>query len=135
MRKRAVTSPAEHERLLRAFLEACQLGDLDELTSLLADDVVSRGDGGGKANAASRIVVGARAVARLYHGLYRQHQGVAESRLAMINGWLSVIIVSGKRLISVIQIRTNDRRIEEINAIVNPDKLGAAAASLGLDVA
>src|SRR3989442_10043389 len=50
---------AEQERVLRAFLAACEQGDIDALVAVLAPDVVAVGDGGGVAPAGRRPVHGA----------------------------------------------------------------------------
>ena len=44
-------TPEEHDRLTQQFFASCVSGDLDGLKSLLADDVVSYHDGGGKLHA------------------------------------------------------------------------------------
>ena len=56
-RSKQVTA-AERDRLLRAFLAAAQSGDLEQLESVLAEDVVVYSDGGGVVSAARRPVVG-----------------------------------------------------------------------------
>src|SRR5262245_60376508 len=53
-----------HRVLLRSFTEAARSGDTAKLAALLADDVVLRGDGGGKALATKRPVIGRMAVAQ-----------------------------------------------------------------------
>jgi RNA polymerase sigma-70 factor (ECF subfamily) len=133
-RKPAVASPERHRELLAAFLAACQQGDLDGLTRLLAEDVVSRADGGGHAAAAIRPVAGARAVARLYRGFARRADPDTRAQILSINGWPSLVLCSGGVLRSVIQIRTDGERIDAIHAITNPEKLARLAGELGLTV-
>ena len=57
--RRGAVSSCKHQRLLEAFLIACQKGDVAALEWLLASDVVSYSDGGGVARAA-RIPVNGR---------------------------------------------------------------------------
>lgn len=135
-RQPATASPERHREMLHAFLAACRNGGLDELMRLLADDVVSRSDGGGKVTAASRPVVGARAVARLYLGLARRLSREADVRIHAVNGWPAAVVAhAAEWLRAVIQIHTDGERIDAIHVIVNPDKLARLARALGLRVA
>lgn len=128
-------SPRRHRELLDAFLVACQRGDLDALTTLLADDVVARSDGGGNATAAKRPVVGARAVARLYRGLWRNAAAGGEVRRHDVNGWPALLLLRDQELGAVIQIHASGACIDAILAVVNPAKLSPLAQALGLRVA
>jgi len=69
---RQPADPAEHQRLLAAFLEAAESGELDRLLAVLAPDVVFVGDGGGLFPTSRRPVVGAVKVARFALGLFRR---------------------------------------------------------------
>src|SRR5215475_13354529 len=53
-----------HRELLRSFSEAARRGATAKLVALLAGDVVLHGDGGGKALATKKPVIGSDAVAR-----------------------------------------------------------------------
>ena len=55
--------PEESTRITQQFLTAAATGDMDGLMALLAPDVTSIADGGGRAGAARRPVVGAAKVA------------------------------------------------------------------------
>lgn len=63
-RPRFDTDPATRRRLTERFLEAGQGGDLDAFMQLLAPDVQLLSDGGGKAKAPLRTIVGVDKVAR-----------------------------------------------------------------------
>ena len=63
-RPRFESSQAQREELARRFFAAAREGDLGALESLLADDVVLQGDGGGKAPAIARTLRGRSRVAR-----------------------------------------------------------------------
>jgi RNA polymerase sigma-70 factor (ECF subfamily) len=58
-RPRFTAAPAEHRRLLAAFVAAARDGDLPRLETLLHADVVAYTDGGGHTRAARRPVAGA----------------------------------------------------------------------------
>ena len=63
-RPRFAVDRERHRALLRSFTEASRGGDQARLVSLLAADVVLHSDGGGKALATKKPVVGSLAVAR-----------------------------------------------------------------------
>jgi RNA polymerase sigma-70 factor (ECF subfamily) len=133
-RRPSPASPALHRQLLQAFLAACEQGDLDGLTRLLADDVLARSDGGGRVTAARRPLVGPRAVARLYRGLWRHHDPLTRAEVATVNGWPALLLRRHDVLGAVITIRVAGDRIDGIDAVVNPDKLEPLARTLGLRV-
>jgi RNA polymerase sigma-70 factor (ECF subfamily) len=132
MRKPATGSPERHRELLAAFLAACERGDLDGLTRLLAADVVVRADGGGKAAATNRPVVGALQAARLYVGLAKRFLAGTTTEIRSVNGWPALVVREDDVLRSVIQLHSDGERIDTIYAVVNPDKLARLAAALEL---
>ena len=56
-------NPETVERITEAFFQAVKAGDMQQLKSLLADEVVLHADGGGKAKAAIQPIEGAHSVA------------------------------------------------------------------------
>src|SRR5207302_2594340 len=63
-RPRFEVSPEEAEQLIQQFEQAVITGNLENLLNLLAKDVVLVSDGGGKARAVLRPILGADRVAR-----------------------------------------------------------------------
>jgi RNA polymerase sigma-70 factor (ECF subfamily) len=112
-----------HERLLHRFLEATRHGDVDGFLALLAEDVVSYADGGGKAFTAGRPISGAANVARYLAGLIRHRPTGMELRLGRVNGEAGVVTYWDGKLHNVIAISADGGRIRGIFFIVNPDKL------------
>jgi RNA polymerase sigma-70 factor (ECF subfamily) len=55
------------DRLLERFLAAADEGDLAALETLLAEDAVMYSDGGGKATAARKPLLGANRIKKLGH--------------------------------------------------------------------
>jgi RNA polymerase sigma-70 factor (ECF subfamily) len=134
-RRTSTGSPERHRELLAAFLGACRDGDLDGLQKLLAEHVVARADGGGRAPAASRPVVGAAPAARLYLGLMRRYGRDVDVEIRPVNGWPALVAREGRVLLAVIQAHSDGERIDALYAVTNPDKLATLAAALGLAVA
>ena len=116
----------EREELAARFFDALRDGDVDGLRELLAADVQMVGDGGGKAPALARSVVGADRVARVlalnFPALLR-----TDVRLepCQVNGQPGALLrdrdgkVGGTLTLDVL-----DGRIQAIRSVSNPDKLG-----------
>jgi RNA polymerase sigma factor (sigma-70 family) len=130
-RKRSNASDQRHRELLVSFVTAVGQGDVDALARLLADDVESRGDGGGYVNAATKPVVGVRAVSRLFAGLAPQIPADLEVRLETVNGWPSALLSAGGVLLAVFQVQVVDDRITRIDNVMNPHKIARVAATWG----
>jgi RNA polymerase sigma-70 factor (ECF subfamily) len=117
---------AEGEQLARRFFEAVAGGDMDGLLGMLAPDVVLHGDGGGKAQAIGKPLVGRQRVSRMLLGLFRRVRSSGASiRLAWVNGQPGAVLydVQG-RVVSVVELEVDGGVVQAINGVVNPDKLG-----------
>jgi RNA polymerase sigma-70 factor (ECF subfamily) len=124
-RPRFSTRREDHERMLAQFMATVVTGDLAGLEAVLADDVVSHSDGGGRVQAARRLVVGKHNVARLWIGLVKKG-GAAPYDVALreINGGPALVLSIGGRVDQVFAIDTDGDRITRIFAVRTPDKLG-----------
>ena len=117
---------AEGEELARRFFEAAAGGDMDALLGMLAPDVVSYADGGGKTQAMEKPLAGRQRVMRLLVGLFRRGRLIgAYIRLAWVNGQPGAVMYDAEgRVISVMELDVADGVIQAIHSVVNPDKLG-----------
>ncbi|ADB53161.1 RNA polymerase sigma-70 factor [Conexibacter woesei] len=124
-RPRFEADPRERDELAARFLAAAREGDVDGLVALLADDAVLVGDGGGKARAIPRPLVGAAQIARALAGFRRiGDTWGAELQPVLVNGQPGVRAVDADgRLLSVLGIDVADGRVQRLHSIVNPDKL------------
>ncbi len=122
-RRRAVTAH-QHRGIVSAFRIACEHGDFDGLISLLDPEVRVRADGGGKARAALRPILGAEKTARYFLGLFHKRfaQEIVEEN---VNGCPGLVGYADGEVHSVMAIAVRDGRITDIWRIVNPDKLHA----------
>ncbi len=116
----------EREELAARFFDALRDGDVDALRELLAADVQMVGDGGGKAPALARSVIGADNVARVLASVFPvlirtevrveprevngQPGGIVRDRDGNVVGTVTLDVLGG--------------RIQTIRSVVNPDKLG-----------
>lgn len=142
--------PAEAARwrqLTSQFLAAAAVGDVAGLERLLADDVVSWSDGGGKVPAGLRPVYGRAKVARLYaaigpamaggrlppalaRALGEILRGGVQTSEAEVNGSPSMLIWAGGELLAVlvpvIDPVVEGGKITALYSVGAPDKLAVA---------
>ena len=123
--RRAPVSPAEQRRLLTAFIDAAQTGDLAALESLFAADVVSSADGGGIVRAAQKPVAGRERVAKFISAFaWHFWAGVTLSWIEA-NGQASVLISRDGTAVALATIDGSAEGIDRIMWIMRPSKLAA----------
>lgn len=123
-RPRFEASREERDELARRFFAATREGNVKDLETLLAEDVVLHGDGGGKAPALARAIHGARRVARTLGAWTRAGARMnAVVHEAEVNGQPGALFVAGGRVVSAMTLDIAEGRIQAIRSVVNPDKL------------
>jgi RNA polymerase sigma factor (sigma-70 family) len=115
-----------HERLLSAFLLAVSHGDLDAISSVIAEDVVLYGDHGEVPRGIQRPILGRANVARFFakqamkagdaHGLVPE--------IADVNGWPALVVRQGGAVAFVVSVETDGAHITTIRSVLDPKKLG-----------
>src|SRR5258708_34566847 len=93
------------------------------LTSLLAQDAVSWSDGGGQVQTNLKPIHGKLAVARFWLSVMRKNQRPLTETLAEINGSPAILFWEEGRLAVVISLTLSAVGIQEIYALLNPEKL------------
>jgi RNA polymerase sigma-70 factor (ECF subfamily) len=126
-RPRFTVDRERHRALLRSFTEAARGGDMAKLVSLLDNDVVLHGDGGGKALATKEPVVGNVAVARFIIAVTRTLPLDVDAAEIDLNGAPALMLTVDGRPVVAILIDTDGARIHSVFAVANPDKLEAIA--------
>jgi RNA polymerase sigma-70 factor, ECF subfamily len=127
----------EKRRLVGRFVEAMRAGDGAELTRVLAEDVGFWGDGGGKAIAARRPVMGRDRVVNLLLGIRRTAPalGVPLDKIAVdiveVNGEPAMLIRVDGQIEAVYACSMANGVIDGIRAVRNPDKLTYINRQLG----
>ena len=116
----------EREELAARFFDALKDGDVDALRELLAADVQMVGDGGGKAPAFARAVVGADNVARVLATAFPAMAAIeATVERHVVNGQPGAVLRdSSDRVVGTMSLDVLDGRIQTIRSVANPDKLG-----------
>jgi len=123
-RPRFEPSREQREALAARFFEAIREGDLDGLVSLLAEDAVATGDGGGKAAARKTPLHGGAKIARFMLGLMRlAERDHYEFDFREVNGRPGALIRQDGRVISALSLEIADGKVTEFLSVANPDKL------------
>jgi RNA polymerase sigma-70 factor (ECF subfamily) len=122
-RPRMQVSQAASARLVDGFMQALRSQDREAMLKLLAADASWTSDGGGKTKAALKVLSGAPKVARFATNVYRKAIDRVEFRPVTVNGEPGVATLLENRLFAVMALRTDGRRILDVYAILNPDKL------------
>jgi RNA polymerase sigma-70 factor (ECF subfamily) len=97
---------------------------MDQLISMLASEVVMHTDGGGKASALLLPIYGPENVARAsVHGFGKLLSLGVLQQVVEINGRPGVVSYQNGRPQSVFTVEVEDRRIQAIYIVTNPEKL------------
>jgi len=120
------------QRLVERFLAAAREGDLRALELLLAADVVTWADGGGKITAARRPVTGRTKVARYIAGGIGRLGTDVEALPAEINGQPGLVGLCEGVVVGVIVLEMQDDLIGSLRIVANPGKLRFIALQLAM---
>lgn len=121
--------PKRSLELTAQFFVTAATGDIDELISMLASDVVWTADSDGKVSAARRPVTGAQRVARLVVGLIRSSGEAGRVEPAFYNGAPALVLYLGDHLEGVVSIELVNGKISHFYAMRNPDKLSGVTVA------
>lgn len=111
-------------QIAAAFFSASRNGDMQQLRSLLADDVVVYADGGGKTSAPIRPIAGLGDVMRLHASLahiFRKRMSRLV-RYATVNGLPGFVSIEDRAL-QTTALQVEGDKITAIYVTRNPDKL------------
>ncbi len=122
---RFAIDPARQLALANAFAAASQTGDISALVRLLNEDIVIYADGGGKAVAALRPLVGIERVTAFINGLVKKNGFLSVSQPVLINGEWGFLLFNPETsaLDSVLSIHADADGISRLYFVRNPDKL------------
>ncbi|MFF2132809.1 RNA polymerase sigma-70 factor [Streptomyces olivochromogenes] len=122
-RPRYEVDPAERRDLTERFLAAAAGGDLEALMSLLAPDVRLVGDSGGLSKAPLRVIETADKVGRFLYAVAQQGVPDLSYRSLELNGGAALLVLSGGKPDSAVQLDVVDGRIQCVYIVRNPEKL------------
>ncbi|MGH3095072.1 MAG: RNA polymerase sigma factor SigJ [Streptosporangiales bacterium] len=112
-------------RATQSFIAAAMDGDVARLLTLVAPDVRLVSDGGGKAKAPHRTIIGADKVSRFLATIattQTQYPGV-EVHEASVNGGPALVAAVAGEPVTVFVVYVADGAIQEVQMMANPDKL------------
>jgi RNA polymerase sigma-70 factor (ECF subfamily) len=117
---------AANEEWVHGFLEALKQGNMNQILSMLDQDVVSISDGGGKVSAVVKPIEKRETVARFLLGPVRKAStinGHVHIELGQVNGQPSIIFRSSEGIHTVGMLHFEGNKIQKLYLIRNPDKL------------
>jgi RNA polymerase sigma factor (sigma-70 family) len=120
---------SEGERVAKAFYAAASHGDVEDLRRLLAERVTVRSDGGGKAYAFLRPIIGPERVVRMFRGLRKKFAATPSVLVewTWIDGLPGYISYERDGTLQTTALEVEDGRVAAIYITRNPDKLARAA--------
>ena len=124
-RPRHRVSKEEHRALVDRFVLAAASNDAEQISSLLASDVILYSDGGGRAAAALNPIYGADKVMRFAMGVMRKFGPVEGFNVIRtdINGAPGFLLRTREGLHSALTMEFDGDLISAIYLVRNPDKL------------
>ncbi|WP_029433393.1 RNA polymerase sigma factor SigJ [Blastococcus sp. URHD0036] len=124
-RPRFDTDATAQREVTERFLAAAVGGDVEELLTVLAPGAVLVTDGGGKAKAALRPIVGAEKVARFLAAVGPEGAAIPGMRVELteVNGQLGVVASTPEGPFMATTLVVTDGRVEQVLVFRNPDKL------------
>lgn len=123
-RPRFTVSRRESEEIVRRFRDACVSGDLEKLMTVLHADAKFVADGGGKALAAPRPVLGADRIAAFVIDIIgKARWSESDPQIVTINGAPGLLLRHPIVGDSTYSFDIADGRIRAIYVVRNPDKL------------
>jgi RNA polymerase sigma-70 factor (TIGR02957 family) len=124
--RRTTVSADDQRRLLKAFIDAAQKGDLAALEGLFAEDVVSYSDGGGIVRTAARVPITGRERVAKFIAAFASHfwTGMALTWVET-NGQASVLLSRHGAPAALATIDASTQGIDRIMWVLRPSKLTA----------
>jgi RNA polymerase sigma-70 factor (ECF subfamily) len=118
--------PKEHSlEIAKAFFAASRNGDVQQLQSLLASDVVVYSDGGGKKPAALEPIVGLDSVMKVHAqlaGIWAKSMSQL-MRYGRVNGLPGFVTLENDDTLQTTALQVEEGKIVAIYVVRNPDKL------------
>ena len=130
--RRHPATKSQQERLLRAFIQAAQQGELSSLERLLGADAISYSDGGGVVRAALIPISGRARVAKFITAFAPHWWTGATICWIEANGSPAALMSRDGRPYALASIDVSGDEIDRILWVMNPDKLASIAARANL---
>ncbi|GIP33603.1 RNA polymerase sigma-70 factor [Paenibacillus sp. J2TS4] len=109
--------------MVEQFVQALVTGNMDRLLNILTSETVLFTDGGGKAKAAIRPIVGQDLITRYFTAIRPEVPQNFTCDILEINGYPGIVLKVMDYIFAVITFQIMDDRISNIYILMNPDKL------------
>lgn len=119
-------SEAASQDLVHDFIIALKQGNLNQIISMLDQNVVLVSDGGGKVLAAVKPILARDRVVKFLFGAVRKVSmvdGISHIEISQINGQPALILSSNEGIHTVGMFHVENNMIRNIYIVRNPDKL------------
>ncbi|GAB2469378.1 RNA polymerase sigma-70 factor [Comamonas humi] len=117
-------TPEASRALIERFVQGMRTQDHGALLALFAEDAQWTADGGGKVNAASKVLRGPRAITRLAVAVWRLYIQQHRIEPVQVNGGPGLLLRdAGGEVRSVMAFETDGTHILGVYSVLNPDKL------------
>lgn len=114
----------QDEEWMQQFILSLTKGQVDNIVSLLAEDVVLISDGGGKVSAALRPIHTRDFVSRFLFGIIRKYNANnASLEVTTHNGECCIVFREHDQIASVYFLHVSNGKIQTVYIMRNPDKL------------
>ena len=123
-RRRFTATPEDADEIIARFLKSASTGDFQGLMDVLAPDVVQMSDGGGKAAATRKPLMGREPVARFALGVVKVTAPGLRAEFTRCNAMPTVVFRRADAPTQALLFDIGDGCIHAIYAVRNPDKLG-----------
>lgn len=115
-------------KLVEQFIAAARSGNIEDLISVLAQDVILYTDGGGKVKAALKPIYGHERVIKFLVGVAGKLPSDITAHPAPINGQVGLLFTSNHRphtaaIIALEEVKEEEHLIKRLYFVMNPDKL------------
>ncbi|WP_084361277.1 RNA polymerase sigma-70 factor [Herbiconiux solani] len=127
--KRIAVESAEQRRLLTAFLQAAQQGDVTALEALFASDVVSYSDGNGVKLAARIPILGRHRVAQFIAAFSSHFWQGKTIEWVELNGQPAVALAEDGVVTTALTLTPGDEGIRQVMWMMSPAKLTRVTAA------
>lgn len=117
--------PAQHRSLVERFSIAAYTADENALLELFSPEIALTSDGGGKINAARKIITGVGKIVRLFMIALSGHSDRITREMRDINGEPGIVEYYEGQIFAVNTFASEKGRITAIYRVMNPDKLKA----------
>ncbi|MEP7294518.1 MAG: RNA polymerase sigma-70 factor, partial [Chloroflexota bacterium] len=123
-RPRFPASPEAHMNMVGRFMDACIAGEMDGLMSLLAEDVTTWSDSGGKVSGAARQPIQGRdKVARAIFTMLSHAPEGTTVEVIEANGLPALLVRVKRQIVAVLTLEVEGDFIRAGRIVANPDKL------------